>query len=606
MTSLIASLVLCLLGAEEPVAAEALPLYQPHAVAVRSDGSATIDLAGGESGSNYLVLVGSLAKGDEAAHITMSAEPVASAHPIALEHSLPDPRWLALVRGRAEQMKARRPDPTAPEPHAVGRLAATRSFHLFVREHEFLDTDAYKEVTATLVAVGKHCLVYLDEEDHPESYPKAVVDEIVAVYDNEVYPKARAQFGNHRDVDRNGKFTILLTHWLGKLADGKVSLGGFVRGGDFHADVAAPFSNQCDMMYLNSSLRGGQHLRTILAHEYTHAITFSEHTFGGYLPGRAGEDEESWLSEAIAHLAENNAGTGWSNLDYRVSAYLSETNRYRLVVPDYFRAGLWRCHGSRGVTYLFLRWCVDRFGPELLRDLSQSALGGVENLEAATRVPFAELFRGWTAAVALSGLCPEADHAGGLDYLKLRDRLDSRLLAGPRTLSLAAGELPLWLAPTSFQPVRVTVPAGKITRVRIASPLAAATQVTLIRLPEDLPEVELDLASPDDSTTVRLVLRHRAGAAVHWRDISWERTSPGKTREGEQRANAEIRPANEVFLAPRTKQGQITISEPIHLVRHEGRALVFKALGHDDQGRSVTAWRTVDLRDPLPTAATGN
>src|SRR5262249_54805889 len=147
---------------------------------------------------------------------------------------------------------------------------------------------------------------------------QATLDDAVRTFDEEVHPKARQHLGRVLDVDRDGRFTLLFTPWLGKLQRGKVALSGFVRGCDFQRELAAPFSNRCDMMYLNTDLKPGSHLRTILAHEYTHAVVFSEHVFGEYLPGAARQDEESWLNEALAHLAEDLHGHEWSNLDYRV------------------------------------------------------------------------------------------------------------------------------------------------------------------------------------------------------------------------------------------------------------------------------------------------
>src|SRR5207249_7185987 len=136
-----------------------------------------------------------------------------------------------------------------------------------------------------------------------------------------------------QDDGRDGRFTMLMPPWLGKRQGGKVAVDGFVRGSAFSRDVAAPFSNHCDMMYLNANLRPGPHLRTLLAHEYTHAVVFSEHVFGDYLPGLPAQDEESWLNEGLAHLAEEAHGHGWSNLDYRVSAFLNSPEDYPLVVP---------------------------------------------------------------------------------------------------------------------------------------------------------------------------------------------------------------------------------------------------------------------------------
>src|SRR5207253_6678528 len=258
--------------------------------------------------------------------------------------------------------------------------------------------------------------------------------------------------GRAADVDRDGRFTILVTAWLGKLAEGKVSLGGFVRGSDFFRDLAPPFGNRCDMMYLNTDLQPGPALRTVLSHEYTHAVIFSEHVFGSYQPQEPRQDEEGWLNEGLAHIVEDGYGYSWSNLDYRISAFLSAPERYELIVPDYFSAGLFRSHGHRGAAYLFLRWCCDCYGDNLLKQLVQTNLAGTANLEAATHQRFADLFRQWTIALALSGTNfksairnPKSESVlGSSDFgrisdfgqevhgLDIRQPLAGRLLCGPR------------------------------------------------------------------------------------------------------------------------------------------------------------------------------
>ena len=66
---------------------------------------------------------------------------------------------------------------------------------------------------------------------------------------------------------------------------------GFVRVADLDPAFQAPFGNQCDMMYLSTALKAGPHLRTVLAHEYMHAVVFSQQVAeqapaGGPVPGR--------------------------------------------------------------------------------------------------------------------------------------------------------------------------------------------------------------------------------------------------------------------------------------------------------------------------------
>ena len=94
-----------------------------------------------------------------------------------------------------------------------------------------------------------------------------------------------ATFGRARDVDGDGRFTVLMSSWLTRLAGGRHAVDGFVRGADFDATLAAPFGNRCDMMYLSTALEPGPHLRTVLAHEYTHAVTLCAKAFGAPTAG---------------------------------------------------------------------------------------------------------------------------------------------------------------------------------------------------------------------------------------------------------------------------------------------------------------------------------
>ena len=85
--------------------------------------------------------------------------------------------------------------------------------------------------------------------------------------------------GTARDVDGDGRFTILLSSWLDHLGGGRYPVDGFVRVADLDPAYRSPFGNRCDMMYLNAGLKAGPHIRTVMAHEYMHAVVFSQKTF---------------------------------------------------------------------------------------------------------------------------------------------------------------------------------------------------------------------------------------------------------------------------------------------------------------------------------------
>ena len=298
---------------------------------------------------------------------------------------------------------------------------------------------------------------------------------------------------------------MLLSPWLSRLQGGQTSVGGFVRGSDFQTGLERPFSNRCDMMYVNSGTLPGPHLRTLLIHEYTHAVCFSRRAGDGgsnWFP-----DEEDWLNEAIAHCAETFFGGGWSNLDYRISRFLNDTSAFPLVVDDYYRAGLWRCHGCRGATYLFLRYCVERFGTQTLTRLIANPARGTRNIACATGCPFDRLFRDWTLSLLQNG-SRSARHSDAdlqqsppgltaqpeLAPLDLHGPLGNWGLAGPRhrTWNVDAGPLALEIkgSAAAYVDLFASAAAGR-RRIRIHGPKGARLQLSLIREPDDAPRMNV-------------------------------------------------------------------------------------------------------------------
>jgi hypothetical protein len=343
------------------------------------------------------------------------------------------------------------------------------------------------------------------------------------------------------------------------------------------------------MMYLSAGLRPGPHLRTLLAHEYTHAVVFSEHLFGDYLPDRPRQDEEGWLNEGPAHVVEDLHGYGWTNLDYRVSAFLCGPERYRLVVPDYYGAGLWRDPGSRGATFLFLRWCVARHGTGLAPRLVRTRLHGVENLETATEEHFEDQFRRWSADLLLAGtgLRPVDDPAFG-PRLDLRRPLAGWVLAGPRfaELPLAGGDHEASLAGTSVAYLLLHSPAGPRARVRVTADAAAALQVSVVALPDETARLTLRHEPGDRPGTVRLRLTAH-DAAVTLGEAAWEPRVP--------QAGAPPDPVHgaDAWFATRSLRPGETRVSPALAPGEAAGGIVFKVTGTDAAGHHVAAWESV-------------
>lgn len=550
----------------------------------------------GQKDDKYYLIFGSVSR--SAGPYRVLVQTAASSDPARLPLEVPwsNADWARHVQDLHQRVaKARRSRPPAEGYHPAAEPSRQRDFYLFTKENDFLNPTSYVTITGELRAFGRYCQVYVDRDQPDPVALQPTVDDIIRTFDDEVYPKAKQLLGHTLDVDRDGRFTILMTGWLGKLVNGKVALGGFVRGSDFYRDLAAPFGNRCDMMYLNTDLKPGPHLRTLLAHEYTHAVIFSEHVFGFYLPEMPKQDEEGWLNEGLAHIAEDLHGYSWSNLDYRISAFLSAPERYQLVVPDYYGAGLWRSHGHRGATFLFLRWCLDRFGADLTGRLIQTNLSGVANVEAATREHFAEMFRHWSAALLLSGMHGASESIVPLTHLDLRRPLEGRLLCGPRLhdVPLTEGREEITLNGTTAAYILLHSPGSERSRVVVSAEPGTELQVSLVRLPEKCARLSLRLESTEKLGDIRaIVTAHDAPVALT--AAAWERLVPTANRPEDTSYRAGT-PAAET-VRDWFGESRLEVDAP-----RTGRALalpptddkngwIFKVAGIDASGQPVAAW----------------
>ena len=233
------------------------------------------------------------------------------------------------------------------------------------------------------------------------------------------------------DVDGDGRFTVLLSSWLGRLGDGRHAVDGFVRVTDLDPLYSPPFGNRCDMMYLSTGLRPGPHLRTVLAHEYMHAVVFSQQVAtrpaGAVRRRRGGR---------LARRGARPPGRGPARL------LAVEPRLPRQRVPLAARA---ISAGGRGL----LRGRPvpqprqpggDLPVPAVVRRPVRAGaacrprrvrLQGIANLEQATGCSFADLYRRWSVALFESGLDPSrAGSATGDAGYRSVGHADARSMTG--------------------------------------------------------------------------------------------------------------------------------------------------------------------------------
>jgi hypothetical protein len=474
-------------------------------------------------------------------------------------------------------------------------------FHILVRDGDVYSPSNYVGISAALRGVGRRIQVYVASEDL-DSVGADLVGDIINTFDNRIFPVAASRFGAPPDVDGDGRFTVLLSSWLDHLGGGRYAVDGFVRVADLDPAFRSPLGNRCDMMYLSTSLKSGPYLRTLLAHEYMHAVVFGQKGRGDRAVTTPFVEEEGWLDEAIAHLAEDSYGFSTSNIDYRVSAFLARPERYQLVVDDYYAADLFRSHGNRGSTYLFLRWCADRYGPDLLPTLVHSKLRGVANLEAGTGSGFAELYREWTLGLVKQWLEPGSDSHGAakaaLRSERGRQGRQEWELAGPRATHVASGSVEEWTAPgTSTHYAIVDGSRSGAVEIEVTGPGEAELQVTALPMGDDLPRLELSavrIHGANGEFFVRAAIKERHGVPVRLALFSWEPLVPGPGPRDTTTCRGRLG-IDEIAASFGSSgvpaSGELT-SQPIRLagVTAGCGVLIVKVVGIDAKGRRVAAW----------------
>lgn len=534
--------------------------------------------------AQFFLLIGSLSESTAPTRVVIGTE--ACAGPAALPLAEPDaqadwPRRLAELQRAG--LPSARPKTVATR---TTDAPATRTFYIFTGHQDLENPTHYEAVVADLQpGLGRHCQVYVDRADRAVPTLDATVAEVIRVFDEHVHPWAEQHLGQTDDVDGDGRFTILLSRCLNRLQSGRTRLDGFVRGSDFLPGVERPFSNRCDMLYLNAELAPGPHLRTVLAHEYTHAVLFSERVRS------SGRDEDSWLHEGLAHLVEDRHGFSASNLDYRLSAYLAAPERYPLVVPDYFGAGVWRLPGLRGAAFHFLRSAASPGHARLCRQLVHSSLHGVPNVERATGQPFAALFRQATLdLLSRKNYGFYEDASQGVHSAAGLKEQRGMLLCGPRfhETPLDRGHTEMQLAGTAAGVVLLHTPSGSHARICIEGSRNVPLQVTLVPLPTRSARLQMALKPGRDG--VRLVCTAH-GRPIRLRGIAWSTV-------GTEDRPLDVLLPRSLFACDLLHIGETQCSSPLYLgPGAQAKEIALRAWGEDEEGTPLGAWLSVSAAD---------
>lgn len=230
--------------------------------------------------------------------------------------------------------------------------------------------------------ITNHAYWYVEED---QSIRQQDLERSAAAFENEIYPRMTEVFGSvwSPGVDDDPHLNILNANLSGT--------GGYYTSGDEYPNSVFEFSNQREIIYVNTSAYtiGSPSYNRVLAHELQHAIHWNEDP-----------SEETWVEEGLSELAATLVGYG----QHTAGRFLQGTPTSLVHWP--LSSEKTRAH--YGAASLFMHYLYEHYvTPDGLRPLLAVPEDGISGINAylATSgldVTFKDVFRDWAVANLLN------------------------------------------------------------------------------------------------------------------------------------------------------------------------------------------------------------
>jgi hypothetical protein len=263
--------------------------------------------------------------------------------------------------------------------------------------------------------VSDNIAVWVPDSDE---IPKESLLQCIHETETVVLPRLETLWGSAADIDGDGRIAVLVSDTINK----EKSATGFFNPADFFkydADINSenynPTTNEMDIIYIAVPEDGTETLYSVksiiatIAHELTHAITFTRKTWQRQINGELNAAREDlFLDEGFSHLSENLCGYGISGGNFKfLQKFFEDTAAYSFCGPN--RYGQEDSAGMRGAITLFLSWLfwgkggldyglhdpnklIDMGGISFLQELVDSPETGWENIGKIYGIPTGRLF----------------------------------------------------------------------------------------------------------------------------------------------------------------------------------------------------------------------
>ncbi len=297
------------------------------------------------------------------------------------------------------------------------------------------DSQQREQILATLKKISQQAYFYVDSiwyqnlTEQERGLVNQNLADLAESFDKEIYPKLTGLWGSEwkPGIDNDFRITIFFQQMVQGAA-------GYFNDGDEYSKQQSPKSNEREMVYLSAEYLKGGLIKSYLAHELTHLITFNQKD------RTRGIAEDIWLNEARAEYSPTYLGFDTAqtitNLQQRIRQFSQHPS-------DSLTEWLSK-ESDYGVITVFVQYLVEKYGSDVLAKSLQSSKIGVDSLSEALQAKAVnkdifQIFSDWTVAVLLND-CQISDvycyKMQGLQGLRVAPSLVALPTTGQTNLSL--------------------------------------------------------------------------------------------------------------------------------------------------------------------------
>lgn len=267
----------------------------------------------------------------------------------------------------------------------------------------YYDVISREQVTAELILESEKGYYYIESDflNYLSKSQKERLDGIFSAlakeFDKIIYPKLTELLGNPlTEEGEDEKITLLFTQMISMA-------GGYFNPANQFPRANQANSNERKMIYLNTDYLFSERLKTYVAHEFQHLISYS------LKEKKLGKAEDIWLNEMRSEYVSTYLGYDAENFaESNLKIRLDKFNQYS---SDPLTEWQGKIYDYSSIN-LFGQYLADQYGPEIFSYTINNELTGIASVNQALKdlgvdKDFRDIFGDWLVALYLNDTSEE-------------------------------------------------------------------------------------------------------------------------------------------------------------------------------------------------------